>query len=65
MNWLWFAGAGIVWVLSAACIIGTLYEVAVGKTTTRRGADFWGAVVFHGGTAVLALWLLLKGLGRA
>jgi hypothetical protein len=53
----------VVWLVSAACIISTIYEVSVGKTTPRAGG-FWGAVVFHGATALVALWLFLKALGR-
>jgi len=64
MSWLWFTGAAIVWLASAACIIGTIWELATGKADLRKG-DFWGGVAFHGVTAILALWLLLKGLGRA
>ena len=63
MSWGWFIGAVIVWLASAACIIGTLYELAVGKAHLRKG-DFWGGVAFHGATAILALWLLLKALGK-
>ena len=62
MSWLWLSGAVVVWLLSAACIIGTIIEAAMGKKVFRR-ADLWGGVAFHGLTAVLALWLLLKGLG--
>lgn len=61
MSWLWLAAAAIVWVLSAVCIIGTIYDLAVGKASPRQG-EFWGGVAFHGVTAILALWLLLKGL---
>jgi hypothetical protein len=56
----------VVWLASAACIISTVVEAALGKTGPRRKpADFWGGVVFHGATAVLALWLFLKALGQA
>jgi len=64
MSWAWLIAAVVVWLLSAACIISTMYEVGTGKSNLRKG-DFWGAVVFHGGTAILALWLLLKALGKA
>jgi len=64
MNFLWLILAVIVWLLSAICIIVTIYELAAGKTHTGT-LNFWGGVVFHGGTAILALWLLLKGLGKA
>jgi len=49
--------------MSAGCIIGTIWEIAVGKADLRKG-DFWGGVAFHGSTAILALWLLLKALGK-
>ena len=62
MTWLWALGALIVWLASAACIIGTIYEFAAGKTSLRK-ADTWGGIAFHGATAVLALWLCLKALG--
>ena len=63
MSWGWLSAAIIVWLMSAACIIGTIWELAVGKANLRKG-DFWGGVAFHGSTAVLALWLLLKALGK-
>ena len=64
MSWGWFVAAMAVWLVSAACILSTIYEISVGKTTPRA-AGFWGAVVFHGATAVVALWLFLKALGKA
>lgn len=64
MSWGWFIPAIIVWLASAGCIIGTMYEMAVGKTSVRK-PDLWGGVAFHGVTAILALWLMLKALGRA
>ncbi|MFC1836367.1 hypothetical protein ACFL2Q_16870 [Thermodesulfobacteriota bacterium] len=63
MSWEWLIGAVVVWLVSAACIIGTMYELAVGKTDLRKG-DFWGGVAFHGATAILALWLFLMALGK-
>ena len=62
MNWGWLIAAIVVWLASAACIIGTLYELAAGKAKVRKG-DFWGGVAFHGATAILALWLLTKAMG--
>jgi hypothetical protein len=59
----WFIAALVVWIISAACIIGTIYECVVGKANLRK-ADFWGGIAFHGGTAIIALWLLLKALGK-
>jgi len=62
MRWVWLVASIVVWLASAACIIGTLVEVARGKNSVRKG-DFWGGVAFHGVTAVAALWLLMKALG--
>jgi len=64
MSWGWLIGAVVVWLASAICIIGTMYELAVGKSDLGKW-DFWGGVAFHGVTAILALWLLLKALGKA
>ena len=64
MSWAWMIPAVLVWLMSALCIIGTMYEAAVGKSDFRKG-DFWGGVAFHGSTAILALWLFLKALGKA
>ena len=63
MSWGWLSLAIVVWLMSAGCIIGTIWEIAVGKADLRKG-DFWGGVAFHGSTAILALWLLLKALGK-
>ncbi len=62
MKWVWYIAAAVVWLMSAGCIIGTLIELARGKAKARKPGDFWGGVAFHGVTAVLALWLLLKAL---
>jgi hypothetical protein len=64
MSWWWLIGAVIVWLASAACIIGTIWELAVGKNDLRK-ANFWGGVAFHGVTAIIALWLFLKAFGKA
>ena len=64
MSWGWLIAAIITWILSAACIIGTIYEFSVGKAK-MKGANFWGGIAFHGVTAILALWFLLKALGKA
>ena len=64
MKWGWLIAALVVWLMSAACIIGTVYELFVGKANLKKG-DFWGGIAFHGSTAILALWLLLKAMGRA
>ena len=62
MKWVWYIGAAVVWLASASCIIGTICELAAGKAKARRKCDFWGAVAFHGVSAIAALWLLLKAL---
>jgi hypothetical protein len=65
--WYWWVGAIIVWLASAICIISTMVELKQGKTgpVGPKAGEFWGAVVFHGATAILVLWLLLKALGKA
>jgi len=62
MSWIWLVLAIIVWLASAACIIGTIYEMCTGKANLKK-ADFWGGIAFHGTTAILALWLFLKWWG--
>jgi hypothetical protein len=64
MNWGWLIGAVVVWLVSAICIIGTIAEVGTGKNSIRK-PGFWGGVAFHAVTAVAALWLLLKAMGKA
>jgi len=60
----WLVAALAVWVASAACIVGTIYECAAGRADLKK-PDVWGGIAFHGATAILALWLLLKALGKA
>lgn len=31
----------------------------------KKPGDFWGGIAFHGATAVVARWLLLRALGKA
>ena len=57
----WWIGAIVLWPLSAACILSTLVGVAVGSSRPFK-PDNWGAFVFHGATAILALWLLTRAL---
>ena len=65
MKWGWFIAAIVVWLASAGCIIGTIAELARGRPKGKcKKAEFWGGVAFHGGTAILALWFLLKALGK-
>jgi len=58
--WWWIATI-VVWLLSAVCIIGTIVEVATGKSRPFKPEN-WGGFAFHGATAILALWLLTKAL---
>ncbi len=58
----WWIGAILVWLLSAACIISTMVEIVQGKKRLFEGESV-GAIVFHGATAILALWFLFKALG--
>ena len=57
----WWIGAILVWLVSAACIIGTCYEIITGKKKLTEGENI-GAYFFHGATAILALWLFYKAL---
>ena len=57
----WWIAAIVVWLASASCIIGTLYGIATGKKRTLEPKNL-GAYLFHGSTAVLALWLFAKAL---
>jgi len=59
----WFIASIIVWLASFICIITTIHELATGKNNLKK-LDFWGAVIFHGITAILALWLFLKATGK-
>jgi hypothetical protein len=58
--WWWIASI-VTWLISAGCIIGTLVEVISGKKRPFC-ADSIGGYLFHGVTAVLALWFLVKAL---
>jgi len=64
MKWGWLIASIIVWLMSMCCILGTIYEFAAGKAK-MKGVNFWGGIAFHGATAILAVWLLLKALGKA
>lgn len=59
--WYWWVSGIVVWLASAACIIGTLVETRT-KPSGWGTWDFWGAVGFHGATAILALWLISKAM---
>jgi hypothetical protein len=41
-----------------------MVELKQGKTGPKgpKAGEFWGAIAFHGSTAILALWLLGKAL---
>ena len=41
--------------------MGVLGAVRSGKTR-KWSPEFWGATIFHGVTAILALWLLTRAL---
>ncbi|MDD5382203.1 MAG: hypothetical protein PHH60_00915 [Candidatus Margulisbacteria bacterium] len=58
----WLIGSLVALVLSLGCGISTAHELSTGKTKFTS-AEFWGAVVFHGGMAILAVWLFFKGMG--
>jgi hypothetical protein len=62
--WYWWVSAILVWLVSASCIISTMVEQKRGKTgpSGSKAGEYWGAVVFHGFTAILALWLLGKAI---
>lgn len=59
---LYLIGAIIAGIASLSCIISTAVEYVKGKIDLKSG-DFWGAVVFHLITGVLAVWLFKKYLG--
>lgn len=61
MKWVWYISAAVAALASLGCGIGTAVEFYIGKGSLKK-ADFWGGVAFHGGTAILALWLLLKAM---
>ena len=62
--WYWWVLAILVWLVSAGCIISTIIEHKQGKTGPAgpKAAEYWGAVAFHGSTAIVALWLLGKAI---
>jgi hypothetical protein len=64
--WYWWVSGILCWLMSAACIISTIVELKMGKVSPRgpKAVDFWGAVAFHGITAILALWLIAKALAH-
>jgi hypothetical protein len=64
--WYWWALVVVVWLSSAICIISTMIEMKQGKTGPRgpHMENFWGAVLFHGSTAVLVIWLLTRALAK-
>ena len=61
---MWYLiGAIISSIASLGCIISTTVEYVKGKIDLK-GGNFWGAVVFHLITGVLAVWLASKYLGH-
>lgn len=61
MNW-WLISAVITLAASLICALSTAYEISGGKQL--KPSDIWGTAFFHGTTAVLGIWLLLKALGK-
>ena len=55
----WLIGSVIVFALSLACIGTTVVEMIQGKYG-MNSLDFWGAVIFHPVTAIVAAFLLVK-----
>jgi hypothetical protein len=51
-------------VLSIGCSLTTAFEIAAGKMRFPLNTSFWGAMVFHVSTALLALWLVGLWLGK-
>lgn len=60
--WYWWVGGGVALAASAVCIVSTVFDLKRGKCGPNgpKAAEFWGAVAFHGVTALLAIWLLGK-----
>jgi hypothetical protein len=54
-------GSIILFAMALACIASTVIDVAQ-EEATLSSLSFWGAVVFHGASAVLALWLLSRAI---
>ncbi len=48
---------------AAVRVCRALWGMGKADPEKKRG-DFWGGIAFHGATAVLALWLFLKALGK-
>lgn len=59
--WWWIA-AIVTWLVSAGCILGTIVEIVMGKKRPFCAENLFG-YLFHGATALLALWFLVKALG--
>ena len=60
---MWYLiGAIIAGIVSLSCIISTAVEFIKGKVNLSSG-EFWGSVVFHLITGVLAVWLATKYIG--
>jgi hypothetical protein len=57
----WWIASVLVWLISAACIISTMWEVTTGRKKLWDSENL-GAYFFHGGTAILALWLVFKAM---
>lgn len=60
---MWYLiGAIASGILSISCITSTAIEFLKGKIEILS-AEFWGAIIFHLITGVLAVWLVTKYAG--
>ncbi len=62
--WYWWLAGIATWLMSAGCIIDTIVKMKQNKSgpSGPKAGDFWGAVIFHGATAILALWFIKKAI---
>jgi len=63
MNILLFVLALASGVLAVGCSVTTAVEIATGRMRFPGDPSAWGALVFHGATALLTLWLAGLALG--
>ncbi|HYF92487.1 MAG TPA: hypothetical protein VD969_09565 [Symbiobacteriaceae bacterium] len=59
---LWWIGAALVWLVSAACIVVAMVKVFRGKAPAF-GKQALSLYAFHGVAALLALWLAFAAAG--
>lgn len=55
MNAGWLVLAIALLLTGASCMIGTLFEVAMGKSSVASAA---GAIVFHAAVGLFGIWIL-------